>query len=113
MRLVVQKLSPLLSATRMRLFLLLLHCATHAAALELGPHGITANAICPGPFLTEMPLKALSKEVQDTVASKVPLRRWGQPEELVGPVLMLVSEAGAYVNGAVLRVDGGLLSRAY
>jgi len=86
---------------------------THAAALELGPHGVTVNTVCPGPFLTEMPLTMLTKEVRDGVAGKVPLRRWGDPTELVGPVLMLVSEAGAYVNGSVLRVDGGLLSRAY
>lgn len=87
--------------------------ATHAAALELGPHGITVNAICPGPFLTEMPLRAFTQTVIDGVAAKVPLKRWGDPHELAGPVLMLVSEAGSYVNGAVLRVDGGLLSRAY
>ena len=86
---------------------------SHAGALELGPHGITVNCICPGPFLTDMPRLALSEEVKAGVATKVPLRRWGQPEELIGPVLMLVSEAGSYVNGAVLRVDGGLLSRAY
>jgi len=86
---------------------------TNAGALELGPHNVTVNCICPGPFLTDMPLKALKKETIDAVSSKVPLRRWGQPNEIVGPTMMLVSEAGAYVNGAVLRVDGGLLSRAY
>lgn len=86
---------------------------TNAGALELGPVGVTVNCICPGPFLTEMPLKALSKETIAAVGSKVPLRRWGAPDELVGPIVMLVSEAGSYVNGAVLRIDGGLLSRAY
>ena len=86
---------------------------THAGALELGPHGVTVNCIAPGPFLTEMPLTQLPKEVIAAVGSKVPLRRWGEPEELIGPVLMLASEAGSYVNGATLRVDGGLLARAY
>lgn len=86
---------------------------TNAGALELGPHGVTVNAIAPGPFLTEMPLTKLSQQTRDGVGRKVPLRRWGDPIELVGPVLMLVSDAGAYVNGATLRVDGGLLSRAY
>jgi len=86
---------------------------THAGALELGPHGVTVNCVAPGPFLTEMPLTKLPKEVIAAVGSKVPLRRWGDPEELVGPVLMLASEAASYVNGATLRVDGGLLARAY
>jgi NAD(P)-dependent dehydrogenase (short-subunit alcohol dehydrogenase family) len=76
-------------------------------------HGVTVNCICPGPFLTDMPKNALSSEVQAGVAGKVPLRRWAEPHEICGPVLMLVSEAGSYVNGAILRVDGGLLSRAY
>ena len=86
---------------------------THTGALELGPHGVTVNCVCPGPFLTDMPKQALSAESKAGVAERVPLRRWGEPRELAGPILMLVSEAGSYVNGAVLRVDGGLLSRAY
>ena len=86
---------------------------THTGALELGPYGITSNVVCPGPFLTDMPRNALPQHVQDQVAAKVPLKRWGQPSELAGPILMLVSEAGSYVNGAVIRIDGGLLSRAY
>lgn len=85
----------------------------HTGALELGPYGVTVNTVCPGPFLTDMPRKALTAETQQAIASKVPLRRWGRPDEMVGPLLMLCSEAGSYVNGAVLRIDGGLLSRAY
>ena len=85
----------------------------NAEALELGPWGVTVNAICPGPFLTDMPLSKLSKETIDAVGDKIPLKRWGQPVELVGPILLLVSEAGSYCNGCVIRVDGGLLSRAY
>ena len=74
---------------------------------------MTVNCVCPGPFLTDMPKNAFSPQQLEGVAAKVPLRRWAEPHELAGPVLMLVSEAGSYVNGAVIRVDGGLLSRAY
>ena len=84
-----------------------------AMAVELAYQGVTVNCVCPGPFLTDMPKQALSAESKAGVAERVPLRRWGEPRELSGPILMLVSEAGSYVNGAVLRVDGGLLSRAY
>ena len=86
---------------------------THTGALELGPHGVTVNCVCPGPFLTDMPKNAFSPQQLEGTAEKIPVKRWGQPHELCGPVLMLASEAGSYVNGAVLRVDGGLLSRAY
>lgn len=86
---------------------------THTGAIELGPCGVTVNCICPGPFLTDMPRKAFSPEQLAGAARKVPLQRWAEPHELVGPLLMLCSEAGSFVNGAVLRVDGGMLSRAY
>lgn len=83
-----------------------------AAALELGAFGITVNCIAPGLFLTEMPQRLLSAEEQKTFAQRTALGRWGQPEELVGPALLLASEAGRYITGAVLLVDGGLLARA-
>ena len=86
---------------------------THTGALELGPYGISVNCICPGPFLTDMPKKALPPHIRDGIAQKVPMKRWGDPDEIIGPVLMLVSEAGSYVNGAVIRIDGGMCSRAY
>lgn len=83
-----------------------------AAALELGPFGITVNCIAPGLFLTELPQRLLSPEEQQVFAQRTALGRWGQPEELVGPALLLASEAGRYITGAVLVVDGGLLARA-
>ena len=79
-------------------------------ALELGPHGITANAILPGPFLTDMPA-TLSEEFRRAVGERTMLGRWGQPGELAGLAVLLASEAGSYITGAELVVDGGLISR--
>lgn len=82
-----------------------------AMALELGPHGITVNCIAPGPFLTDLPMSVLSQAEQDAFAERVALGRWGQPRELAGPALFLASEAGSYVSGTVITVDGGALAK--
>jgi NAD(P)-dependent dehydrogenase (short-subunit alcohol dehydrogenase family) len=82
-----------------------------AMSLELGPHGITVNCIAPGPFLTDLPMSVLSKAEQDAFAEKTAMGRWGQPRELAGPALFLASEAGSYVTGTVITVDGGSLAK--
>jgi NAD(P)-dependent dehydrogenase (short-subunit alcohol dehydrogenase family) len=84
---------------------------THATSLEVGEDGVTVNCIAPGPFLTDMPGKILSAEEKAEFAQKTALNRWADPNELVGPALMLASEAGSYVTGQVLVVDGGFLVR--
>ncbi len=82
-----------------------------ASALDLGPHNITVNCIAPGPFLTDLPGKILTDEQKKTFADKTALGRWGRPDELAGPALMLASEAGSYVTGTTILVDGGALAR--
>jgi len=82
-----------------------------ASALDLGPYNVTVNCIAPGPFLTDMPMSVLSDAEKKAFADRTALGRWGQPPELVGPVLMLCSEAGSYVTGQVIFVDGGYLAR--
>lgn len=82
-----------------------------ASALDLGPFGVTVNCVAPGPFLTDMPKSVLSAAEQRAFADMTALGRWGDPRELVGPVLMLCSEAGSYVTGQALVVDGGYLAR--
>ncbi|VTR94251.1 2-deoxy-d-gluconate 3-dehydrogenase : 3-oxoacyl-(Acyl-carrier protein) reductase OS=Blastopirellula marina DSM 3645 GN=DSM3645_20357 PE=3 SV=1: adh_short [Gemmata massiliana] len=84
---------------------------SRASALDLGPHGITVNCIAPGPFMTDMPMSVLSEPEKQAFADRTALGRWAQPSELVGPVLMLCSEAGSYVTGHTLFVDGGYLAR--
>jgi NAD(P)-dependent dehydrogenase (short-subunit alcohol dehydrogenase family) len=83
----------------------------HASALDLGQDGVTVNCIAPGPFLTDMPLKILSADEQREFAKTTALNRWGEPDELVGPVLLLASDAGSYITGHTLVVDGGYLTR--
>jgi NAD(P)-dependent dehydrogenase (short-subunit alcohol dehydrogenase family) len=82
-----------------------------ASALDLGAYNITVNCVAPGPFLTDMPMSVLSDAEKKVFADRTALGRWAQPRELVGPVLMLCSEAGSYVTGQVITVDGGYLAR--
>jgi NAD(P)-dependent dehydrogenase (short-subunit alcohol dehydrogenase family) len=82
-----------------------------ASALDLGPDGVTVNCIAPGPFLTDMPMSILSPAEKAEFAKRTALNRWGEPAELVGPVLLLASDAGAYITGQTLVVDGGYLAR--
>jgi NAD(P)-dependent dehydrogenase (short-subunit alcohol dehydrogenase family) len=84
---------------------------THASALDVGEDNITVNCIAPGPFLTDMPLSVLSPAEQAEFAKTTAMNRWGQPEELIGPVLFLASDAASFVTGQVLVVDGGYLTR--
>jgi len=79
-----------------------------ASALDLGPHGITVNCLCPGPFLTDMPGKLLSAEEKQYFADRTALKRWAAPRELAGPALLLASEAGSYITGEAIVVDGGV-----
>ncbi len=78
-----------------------------ASALDLGPYGITVNCLCPGPFLTDMPGKLLSAEEKQYFADRTALKRWAAPRELAGPALLLASEAGSYITGEAIVVDGG------
>jgi len=78
-----------------------------AAALDLGPHGITVNCIGPGPFRTDMAARHRAPGTDDEFAARTALQRWGEPAELAGPALMLVSDAGSFVTGATYFVDGG------
>ena len=84
-----------------------------ASAMDLGPYGITVNCLAPGPFATEMPMSILSPQQQAALAARTVMNRWGRPEELAGPALLLASEAGSYITGTVLLVDGGCLARVF
>lgn len=83
---------------------------TKAMALELARHQIRVNAIAPGYFRTEMNDAYFDSEAgQRYIREQVPLRRLGQLTELNGPLLLLASDAGAFMTGSVLAVDGGHL----
>jgi 3-oxoacyl-[acyl-carrier protein] reductase len=84
-----------------------------AHALELGPHGVTVNCIAPGPVATDLPMNILSDEQKKSFAERTAVKRWGQPIDMVGPALLLATDAGAFITGNVIVADGGLLCRTF
>ena len=80
---------------------------TRALAVELGPHGIRANAILPGWIETAMTKEALDGELGHWIRRKTPATRAGDTADLVGPALFLASDASRFVTGAEIAVDGG------
>nr|MBI1231622.1 SDR family oxidoreductase [Cytophagales bacterium] len=81
---------------------------TRALGLELAPYNINVNAICPGPFLTEMNIPvAETEEVKNFIVGATALARWGELREIQGAAIFLASDASSYMVGSMLTVDGG------
>ena len=85
---------------------------TRALAVELGQWGVTANAICPGPIRTAMTGGIPDEAKQKYARRRVPVRRYGDPEEVAQVTLSLVLPAASFINGAVILVDGGLHAKS-
>ncbi len=81
---------------------------TRSLAMELGPRGITVNCICPGPIHTGMTQDIPDEAKNKFARRRVPLRRYGDPEEVAHGTLSFVLPASSFITGAVLPVDGGL-----
>lgn len=85
---------------------------TKALGLELANHGITCNAICPGPFLTPMNVPiADTEEAKKFIVGAVAQERWGDLKEIQGAALLLASPAGSFMTGSMVTVDGGWTAR--
>jgi 2-deoxy-D-gluconate 3-dehydrogenase len=85
---------------------------TKALANEWAASGVTVNAVAPGYMATDTTAALRADEARtESISSRIPMGRWGTPEDLQGLVVYLASEASAYVTGAIIPVDGGWLVR--
>ena len=84
---------------------------TRSMAVELGPRGINVNCVCPGPIRTGMTAGIPDEAKAKFARRRVPLRRYGEPEEVAHATLSLSLPAASFINGAALVVDGGMLIR--
>ena len=77
-------------------------------ALEWAKHGVNVNALAPGPYLTELNLPVSTNPATNQFfIDRLPIGRWGKPEELGGAILFLASDASSFMTGSVLTMDGG------
>ncbi len=83
---------------------------TRQMAVELAEHGITANAVAPGPVDTPMTKVLHSPEFRQSYTDAIPMNRYGTPEEIAAAVAFLASDGAGYVTGIVIPVDGGFLA---
>ena len=85
---------------------------TKGMALELAPWNINVNAICPGPFLTEMSQASVNDpKVNEMIVTSTALGRWGQLQEIQGIAIYLASDAASYTVGSIISVDGGWVAK--
>jgi len=82
---------------------------THVASREFGKRGITVNAVAPGPVETELFMVGKSDELVQRIVGTIPLARLGQPDDIASVVAFLASPEGGWVNGQVLRANGGMI----
>jgi 3-oxoacyl-[acyl-carrier protein] reductase len=88
-----------------------LHGLTNTLAVELGPHNILVNTVCPGFTNTELTKKNVSASEAEVIAADIPLRRFAEPKEIASLIYFLGSEENTYITGQKIVIDGGFTVR--